>query len=44
MAATYAVYKRMRYYEMQRNPPSRALAAKALKKHGLERTGEDVEG
>lgn len=30
VAATYAVYKRMRYYEMRRNPASRDLAAKLL--------------
>jgi len=38
MAASYAVYKRMRYYEMQRNPASRTLAARVLAKHGLERS------
>ena len=26
VAASYAVYKRMRYFEMKRNPPSRTLA------------------
>jgi glycosyltransferase involved in cell wall biosynthesis len=30
VAASYAVYKRMRYYEMRRNPASRDLAAKLL--------------
>ncbi len=30
VAASYAVYKRMRYYEMRRNPASRDLAAKVL--------------
>jgi len=38
MAASYAVYKRMRYYEMQRNPASRTLATRVLAKHGLERS------
>ena len=41
MAATYAVYKRMRYYEMRRNPESRALAAQVMAKHGLERGGSE---
>ena len=36
VAASYAVYKRMRYYEMQRNPASRELAAQALKRHDLD--------
>jgi len=30
VGASYAVYKRLRYYEMKRNPASRELAAKAL--------------
>ena len=30
VAASYAVYKRMRYYEMRRNPASREAAAKLL--------------
>ena len=37
VAASYAVYKRMRYYEMVRNPESREMAAAVLKKHGLEK-------
>jgi len=36
IAASYAVYKRMRYYEMRRNPPSRELASEVLRRHGLE--------
>ncbi|MBI3774273.1 MAG: glycosyltransferase family 2 protein [Gammaproteobacteria bacterium] len=36
-AASYAVYKRIRYYEMQRNPESRDAAARLLIKHGLDR-------
>jgi glycosyltransferase involved in cell wall biosynthesis len=36
VAASYAVYKRMRYYEMRRNPESRDLAAQQLRSHGLE--------
>ncbi|MFT4246565.1 MAG: glycosyltransferase family 2 protein [Pseudomonas sp.] len=36
-AASYAVYKRMRYYEMRRNPESVGLAAAQLRKHDLER-------
>lgn len=36
-AASYAVYKRMRYYEMRHNPPSRDSAAQALLRHGLDR-------
>jgi glycosyltransferase involved in cell wall biosynthesis len=36
-AASYAVYKRMRYYEMRRNPESVKLAAAQLRKHDLER-------
>jgi glycosyltransferase involved in cell wall biosynthesis len=35
-AAAYAVYKRMRYYEMQRNPESRDLAAQLLHGYGLD--------
>lgn len=37
LAASYAVYKRMRYYEMTRNPESYELARQQLVKHGLER-------
>lgn len=36
-AASYALYKRMRYYEMRRNPDSVRLAAAQLRKHDLER-------
>jgi glycosyltransferase involved in cell wall biosynthesis len=36
-AAAYAVYKRMRYYEMCKNPDSIALADDALRRHGLDR-------
>lgn len=36
VAATYAVYKRMRYYEMQRNPESKQLAADLLHNYGLD--------
>lgn len=36
-AASYAVYKRMRYYEMRHNPSSRESAANALHRHGLDR-------
>jgi glycosyltransferase involved in cell wall biosynthesis len=35
IAASYAAYKRLRYYEMVCNPDSRAAAAQALAKHGL---------
>lgn len=35
--AAYAVYKRMRYYEMVRNPASIEQAREMLLKHGLER-------
>ena len=35
-AASYAVYKRMRYYEMQRNPASIDAAHAKLAQHGLE--------
>jgi glycosyltransferase involved in cell wall biosynthesis len=37
VAASYAVYKRMRHYEMTSNPESRESAAALLKKHGLEK-------
>ncbi|MEO7071655.1 MAG: glycosyltransferase family 2 protein [Rhodanobacter sp.] len=36
-AANYAVYKRMRYYEMLHNDASIAAAASALKNHALDR-------
>jgi hypothetical protein len=36
VAASYAVYKRLRYYEMKRNPSSRELAAKLLARCGLD--------
>jgi glycosyltransferase involved in cell wall biosynthesis len=36
VAASYAVYKRMRYFEMKRNPASRELAAQLLHKYGLD--------
>lgn len=36
-AASYALYKRMRYYEMVHNPASVAEAADALSKHHIER-------
>lgn len=36
VAASYAVYKRMRYYEMTRNPPSREMAAELLRGYGLD--------
>jgi glycosyltransferase involved in cell wall biosynthesis len=36
VAASYAVYKRMRYYEMKRNPASRELAADLLRGYGLD--------
>lgn len=35
-AATYAAYKRMRYYEMRRNPESRDMAAELLHGYGLD--------
>lgn len=35
-AASYALYKRMRYYEMIRNPASCELAAEALRRNGLD--------
>lgn len=36
-AANYALYKRLRYYEMRRNPESVPRAAAALEKHGIDR-------
>ncbi|MGH8179247.1 MAG: glycosyltransferase family 2 protein [Steroidobacter sp.] len=36
VAASYAVYKRIRYYEMRRNPESRQLAADQLRSYGLD--------
>jgi hypothetical protein len=36
VAASYAVYKRMRYYEMLRNPESIELAREQLRRHGLD--------
>jgi len=36
-AANYALYKRMRYYEMVRNPTSVANAAELMKKHQIDR-------
>lgn len=36
IAASYAVYKRLRYYEMKRNPRSRELAAELLGRYGLD--------
>jgi glycosyltransferase involved in cell wall biosynthesis len=36
IAASYAVYKRMRYYEMRRNPASREMAASLLRGYGLD--------
>jgi hypothetical protein len=36
VAASYAVYKRMRYYEMKRNPASREAAAEVLRSYGLD--------
>lgn len=36
-AAAYAVYKRMRYYEMVRNPASIGQAREVLMRHGLDR-------
>ena len=36
-AASYAVYKRMRYYEMRHNPASIDSAATALHRHGIDR-------
>jgi glycosyltransferase involved in cell wall biosynthesis len=37
VAANYAVYKRLRYYEMRQNPDSLDLADTVLQKHGLQR-------
>jgi len=37
LAANYALYKRLRYYEMQAFPESLALASEELRAHGLER-------
>jgi glycosyltransferase involved in cell wall biosynthesis len=36
-AASYAIYKRMRYYEMLNNPPSVDSAARVLVQHGIDR-------
>jgi glycosyltransferase involved in cell wall biosynthesis len=36
IAASYAVYKRLRYYEMRRNPESRVQAEALLKRLGIE--------
>lgn len=36
-AASYALYKRMRYYEMRHNPESVTEAAAILKRHGIDR-------
>lgn len=36
-AASYAIYKRMRYYEMRHNPESVDRAAKLLTRHGIDR-------
>lgn len=36
-AASYALYKRMRYFEMRHNPESVRLAEAALLRHGIER-------
>lgn len=36
VAASYAVYKRMRYYEMRRNPESIALGREQLRRHHLD--------
>jgi glycosyltransferase involved in cell wall biosynthesis len=36
-AASYALYKRMRYYEMVNNPASVASAASLLTRHGIDR-------
>lgn len=40
-AATYAVYKRIRYFEMWHSPESVEQAAQVLVKHGLERAVSD---
>jgi glycosyltransferase involved in cell wall biosynthesis len=37
LAAQYAVYKRLRYFEMRRNPASRAEAQALLRRHHLSR-------
>jgi hypothetical protein len=37
VAASYAVYKRLRYYEMKRNPASRDLVEGLLGPHGADR-------
>ncbi len=36
-AASYALYKRMRYYEMRHNPPSLELAQDQLERHRIDR-------
>ncbi len=36
-AASYAIFKRMRYYEMRHNPESVARAASLLRKHEIDR-------
>ena len=36
-AANYAIYKRMRYYEMANNPPSVEAAGNVLREHRLDR-------
>jgi hypothetical protein len=36
-AASYALYKRMRYYEMVNNPESVARAAAVLTRHQIDR-------
>lgn len=36
MSASYAVYKRMRYFEMRVNPQSREMAAQLLREHDLD--------
>jgi glycosyltransferase involved in cell wall biosynthesis len=36
IAASYAVYKRLRYYEMNRNPASQEVAAQLLNRYGLD--------
>jgi glycosyltransferase involved in cell wall biosynthesis len=36
IAATQAVYRRLRYFELQQNPQSRELAHKLLREHGIE--------
>jgi len=37
VAASYAVYKRLRYYEMKRNPASRDLVEGLFGPHGADR-------